>query len=203
MRRLTLLPLLVVLLAFPGMARASRADEARDYVDAISIQVLSVMRAEVRKETKQAKLESIFAGTVDVPWVARFVLGRHWRLATPEQRERYLREYQGFLVSHYASRFTRYSGGSYKILDATEDEEGKVTVAMEIRTPEDRNVTVEYRLHTTADGSFKVFDVVVEGVSLITTQRSEFASVLGNNGLDYLIDQLANRTLSLDERNNS
>ena len=58
---------------------------------------------------------------------------------------------------------------------------------------EGQPILVDYRIHK-VDASFKIFDVVVEGVSLLTTQRTEFSSVLTNKGMDYLINQLAQKT---------
>jgi len=197
-RKLTSLFLLlaVALAPVPSSAAASVA-AAREMMDAIGKQALAVIKSEGSKKQKQTKLEKIFSGNVDIEWVGRFVLGLHWRTATPEQRKRYLKEYEGFLVSHYAGRFAEYTGGSYTILSAVEDEPGQFIVSMKMLSPDNQEVLVDYRLHNTGTGKLQIFDVVVEGVSLITTQRSEFASVVDGKGLDYLTAQLAKRTLEV------
>jgi phospholipid transport system substrate-binding protein len=129
---------------------------------------------------------------VDFPWVGRFVMGRFWREATDEQKSRYLAEYQKFLILHYTSRFTDYTSGTFKVTGDKADGDNEFTVSMQLQSdePNSEPVLVDYRVRK-EDQGFKIFDVIVEGVSLITTQRSEFAAVLNKNGIDYLIGQLA------------
>lgn len=193
----------VLVCALAGLPLAANAvnisvNDARKLVDDVGKQALSVIDdAKLSKPQKKAKLENIFSSNVDIAWVGRFVLGRYWRQAEEPQRKRYLKEYENFLVTHYAGRFADYTGGSYKVTNATEDGDDQFTVTMEMLSPDKQQVNVDYRLHKTDDGKLKMFDVIVEGVSLIATQRSEFASVLSQNNLDYLIEQLSNKTLKI------
>jgi phospholipid transport system substrate-binding protein len=206
MRNITLAVLWFVAAALPAShAFASSTDAARKFVDDVASRALAVIADNsLSKDKKEARLEKIFSSGVDIPWVGRFTLGSAWRVATEAQRRRYLKEYENFWVKHYASRFADLSGGDYKITGASEDEDdpGHYMVSMVMTSAEDhKDVEVDYRVHLTADHQLKIFDVVVEGVSMINTQRSEFASVITNNGLDYLIDQLAHRTLAVSGQN--
>lgn len=178
-------------------AQAAASDDAAKYIQGIGTTALSVITDKANsKQQKQAKLQKIFAESVDFKWVGRFVLGRHWRQATESQRARYLAEYQKFLLLHYTSRFTDYTSGSFKVLSVRDDGDDEFTVATQMQSVEVSNnepVMVDYRVRKEAR-SFKIFDVIVEGVSLLTTQRSEFSSVINNKGLDYLINQLATKS---------
>ena len=122
------------------------------------------------------------------------MLGRFWKQATDDQKSRYLQQYGGFITNHYASRFSDYSSGSFKITGTKDDGNNEFTISMQIQSGESGGnpVLVDYKIRKT-DKNFRIFDIIVEGVSMITTQRSEFASVLSNNGMDYLITQLANK----------
>lgn len=176
---------------------------AKAMVDNVASQTLSIIQnSGYDKAAKQQELERLLMKQVDVKWIARFVLGKYWRQATDAQRNSYTTAYEHFLAKHYAGRFAEYSSGTYKILDAKEDGEGEYTVSMSIRGPgladKPEGVFVDYRLHN-ADGGLKVFDVIVEGVSLITTQRAEFAEVVGDKGIDHLITQLKTRSLNEGE----
>lgn len=172
-------------------------DSAKAYVDATGKRALQIIsNKSLSKAAKKEQLEALFADKVDVEWVGKFVMGRFWRQATPQQRTRYIKEYRDFVVANYAGRFADYSGGSYKITHAQQDGNDSYKVGMEMRSPEGQNVVVNYRMHPVDSGKLKIYDVIVEGVSLITTQRSEFAAVLNNKGIDYLISQLAKRTES-------
>ncbi len=202
----TCLIALVACAAMPFTTASAKAaefttDQARTYVDEVAHQVLNIISVKTTtKATKKTQLEKIFSSHVDMPWVGRFALGRFWRQASDAQRTRYLKEYQSFLLSNYASRFAEYSSGTYKINGATDDGDGQFTVSMEMASNEgSQPVQVEYKLHAGQNNTLQLFDIVVEGVSMIQTQRSEFASVLSQKGLDYLIEQLANKSMPLPD----
>ena len=125
-------------------------------------------------------------------WIGRFVLGRAWASATPEQQQTYLANYRNFIAKNYTSKLNGYSGETYKIGDIREGTGGKYVVELEIVRPGDANVETQYTVRDD-NGAYRITDIVVEGVSLITTQRSEFASVVSRKGLDFLIEQLGKK----------
>ncbi len=168
-------------------------DDARQYVERVGDKALGyVADSKLTKLQKQEKLEKLFSENVDFAWVGRFVMGRFWRQATDEQKKRYLAAYEQFETLHYASRFAEYTSGAFKITGSRDDGEGEFTIHMQIMpgSAQDEPVLVDYRVRS-EKGGFKIFDVIIEGVSMITTQRSEFSSVIGKHGIDYLTDQLA------------
>ncbi len=176
--------------------------DAVTYVSGLADQTLATISNEhLSKRQKQAKLNRLFADNIDFPWVGRFVMGRYWREATGEQKARYLKEYQKFLILHYTSRFTEYTSGDFKVTGSEDDGNGEFTVSMQIssgdQSEDDQPVLVDYRVRR-EDKGFRIFDVIVEGVSMITTQRSEFASVIAKGGIGYLIDQLAAKSKTGD-----
>ncbi len=164
---------------------------AKAFVDHVGGTALSVLQDKSKDEaTKRTELNQLFAQSVDIPYVAKFVLGRYWRTATPEQQQAYMAAYEPFLIQNYVGRVARYSGQTYKLTEAKQTDGGAV-VGMILHTPDGSSpdVIVNYRLNAVGK-SFKVIDIVVEGVSLLNTQRSEFSSVVGNRGMDYLIEAL-------------
>lgn len=198
MIRFFLASLLVVLFSLTSHnASAAPADKASEFITALGNDAIAIMSNKaLSKEAKQTKIEAIFAENVDFEWVAKFAMGRFWRQATDEQKKRYVEAYKNFLIKHYTARFSDYTSGSFKVLNAKETSKGEFVIGMEIMSDE-KNATpvlIDYKLRTDKN-SFKVFDIIVEGVSMITTQRSEFASVLNKNGIDGLISQLQNKTL--------
>lgn len=179
-------------------AHASNTAAASQYIERLGNQALAAISEKgASKQQKQAKLERIFAENVDFKWVGRFVMGRYWRDASEAQKSRYLKEYQKFLILNYTSRFADYTGGNFKVSSTEDqgDDEYKVSMEMSSGKANEEPVYVDYRVRK--EGSnFRIFDVIVEGVSLIATQRSEFGSVLSTNGIDYLINQLAEKAKS-------
>ncbi|MGE0754071.1 MAG: phospholipid-binding protein MlaC [Alphaproteobacteria bacterium] len=198
-RFLSLLCCLSVLVAFVPCFAHANEKQARAYIDSLAEQTLQIIKTDVEKDTKKTQLKSLFARNVDIKWVGKFVMGRYWRKATQEQQTRYLNEYEQFILGHYAERFTEYTSGDYNITGYENSGDGEYLVSMEMINPGKPNeapVLVDYRVRQNGN-NFMVFDVIIEGVSMITTQRSEFASVISRNGIDYLIDQLANKTMKI------
>lgn len=185
----------LVLLAY-SPAQADEAS-AKRFVDGIGQQVIAIIGEEGSQADKQAKLRGIFEQNADFNWIGKFVLGTHWRKATPEQQQAYLANYRSFVVSNYADKFKKYSGQTYKILAVRPLDSGEYLVKMAIQDPNPNNpeIMTDYKIREEA-GSYKIFDIIVEGVSLITTQRSEFDSVVKRKGLDGLIDLLGKRSHS-------
>ena len=144
---------------------------------------------------KQQKLESLFGKSVDIQWVAKFVLGKHWRTASDAQKKAYLKNYKQFVLKNYTSKITDYTGQNYSIKNVRNDGDGEYVLTMELQNTNEPNVLLDYRIRKNGAG-YKIFDIIVEGVSLITTQRSEFSSVVSNKGLDFLIDALAKKAAS-------
>lgn len=189
----------MTLLLMTAPLQAAPVDEASSYIESVANKAVEVISNKtLQKEVKSKKIEQLFKDSVDIDWVGRFVVGRYWRQASEEQKRNYLKEYQGFLTRQYASRFAEYTDGSFKITGAHNDGDDEYTVNMKIKgsAGDETHVAVDYRVRADK-GKFKIFDVIIEGVSMITTQRSEFNSVIGNKGMDYLITQLASKTESM------
>ncbi len=181
-----------------GAVHAKTADDAKSYINNVASEALSIIEKTSDKTAKKKKLEKLFAGSVDLQWVGKFVMGRYWRQASDDQKKRYLQEYERFILHHYTSRFTQYTSGSFEITDARDDGNDEYTVSMSLQDKSKKGeppVFVDYRIRKQGS-SFMIFDVIVEGVSMITTQRSEFASVLAKHDVEHLIDQLAKKSVT-------
>ncbi|MGD8710332.1 MAG: ABC transporter substrate-binding protein [Ectothiorhodospiraceae bacterium] len=136
----------------------------------------------------------------DMELMARFVLGRYWRDATPEQRQRFTRAFHAHIVqtyshalSEYADRivdFAREARIDYRTL---RNDNGRALVRAAISTPEIDTVNIDLRMHR-QDGVWKVFDVQVAGVSILLSYRANIAGELASEGLDGLIARLEKRT---------
>jgi len=187
MRRFLLAVLAIAFGASAAVAADTKAANA--FVDKVASDTLVIVKSADPLPSKQAKLESLFKTNADIPFVAQFVLGRHWRAASPAQQKAYVSAYEPFLMKHYVGRLLKYSGQSYKVANSRQDADGGVVVTMELVDPGKPSVFVDYRLRQEKAG-YKVTDIIVEGVSLLNTQRSEFNSVVNSKGLDYLISAL-------------
>lgn len=131
---------------------------------------------------------------VDFPYTARMTLGRAWTDANPSQREKFTKEMQKLLACTYSTAFASYSGQEIEYQQASWDEKNnEVEIRSRITQDGKPPLPVNYRLHKT-DASWKIYDLVVEGVSLVANYRSTFRQQLQNQDLDGLITDLAARS---------
>lgn len=189
--------LIITLLLCLGFAYGAQASEqaARDFAEKTANEAVEVLSSEKSENAKVGELEKLFVKTVDTDWIGRFVLGKHWRDLDDAQQKSYLKSYQDFLVKHYTANFQEYTKGTqFEITRSKTLKKGQYMVSMDINRPTNpQPVKVDYRLREKS-GKFGIIDIVVEGVSLLNTQRSEFSSVVQRKGVDHLIEQLKSRS---------
>lgn len=184
------------------MSATAQADfpAARQFIDTLGDRVLAVVQDKaITDNAKEDTLRGMFLETMDVDWIGRFVLGQYWRQASEEQKTEYTALYRTFLIKTYVSRFREYTGETFKIIDARQTDPGEYTVYTVIERPKAENVRVDYRVREEGK-SFRVFDIIVEGVSLLATQRSEFGSVIQRQGLEGFLKKLDARVKKLSQQ---
>ncbi|MGB7933412.1 MAG: ABC transporter substrate-binding protein [Gammaproteobacteria bacterium] len=125
--------------------------------------------------------------------MSMWTLGHYWRSATPEQRTRFVAQFRQLLVRSYSHTLMEYRDTKIRYLPllAAPDAQ-RVTVRCEAEPAGGNPVQFAYAMYLTADG-WKVYDVLVEGVSLVTNYRSSFAAIIREQGMDGLIRQLAEK----------
>ncbi|MCD6035296.1 MAG: mlaC [Rickettsiales bacterium] len=174
-------------------AHAASAENARDFVQKLGDKTISVMADKsLNDKEKEKELARLFVLVVDTSSMGKFALGKYWRVATPEQRENYLALYRQFLVGTYIPRFRNYTDQTFTITKAKPESNGIFIVQTEIVRKGNAPILVDYRVQA-GSKDFMITDIVAEGVSLITTQRSEFSSFIAREGLEAFIKQLESR----------
>ena len=124
---------------------------------------------------------------------ARLALGRSWAQATPAQRKQVVSEFRAMLVRTYASAIDAYRGQTLQVMPVRmKPADTDVTVRNRYLRPGAPPVIIEYQMHKTAHG-WKIYDIGVEGVSLVITYRSEFDAVVKQDGIEGLIKRLAEK----------
>ena len=189
-------PLLVLLaMSVPGLASELSAQQlVRD----TSSRMLVAMRAEqgrIEKDTAHLYqlVEQIVLPCFDFRRMSQWVLGRNWRSATPQQREQFVDQFRMLLVRTYSTALLEYADGEIVYLPVAEGSGGKtVTVRTEIDQPGIGVIPVTYSMYP-SDSGWKVYDIAISGVSLVTSYRSTYGSIIRKDGIDRLIAQLAER----------
>jgi phospholipid transport system substrate-binding protein len=123
--------------------------------------------------------------------LSRWVLGKHWRKATPAQREAFMTQFREMLLVTYLRNVTSYRETAVRFLPLrAAPQDDRVVVQAEVEPQGMPVVNVMFRMHR-VDGQWLIYDVAVEGVSLVATHRSGFSQEISRNGLDGLIARLA------------
>jgi phospholipid transport system substrate-binding protein len=124
---------------------------------------------------------------------SRMVLGKHWRTASPQQKEEFKKQFRDLLIRTYASALSKYQNQTIEFKPLRmQPGDKEVTVRSEILQPGGQPIAVDYSLEKTAE-SWKVYDIVIEGVSLVTNYRGQFAEEVKRSGLDGLIQKLSEK----------
>jgi len=182
----------VVLLAGPALA--DDAAEAQAVVRQTVDQVLAVLATEgLSDDQRRQQIEEIAYQRFDFATISRLVLSRKWKRFSPEQREEFIEQFKIQLSKNYGSRITRYEQERVAIRDHRLERNGDVTVRTRIDGGAADGIEVDYRLRRKdreADGPWMVIDVIVEGVSLVSSYRSQFAEVLNHSDPSEVLKQL-------------
>jgi phospholipid transport system substrate-binding protein len=175
------------MLAAPPRA-AAQADPV-SVINQLGVQAIQVLGPSVSPAARVQRFRELFGAYFDIPGIAQFVLGRYWRVATPEQQQQFeglLREY---LAQAYAGRLAQYAGEKFQALNA-QPQGDETVVFSEITRNDGSKIRVEW--HVVNNGGWKITDAYVAGVSMAVTERDEFASVIQQGGgqVQYLLDRL-------------
>lgn len=130
---------------------------------------------------------------IDFEEATRLAVGRAWRQATPEQRKKLVDEFRSMLVRTYSNAIEAYQGQSMKVLPSRfKPGETDVTVRNQYTRAGGKPVQIDYQMRKTPAG-WKIYDITVEGISLVLTYRSEFDAVVKQEGIDGLIKRLGQK----------
>jgi phospholipid transport system substrate-binding protein len=177
----------------------------RDVVEDTSTRMLSALRqnyAALKQDSSQIYklVDQIVLPNFDFELMSRWVLGRAWQQATPEQRRRFTEEFRTLLVRTYAKALLEYANEEVRMLPQPNVDDGdETTVKTEVRLKVGQPIQINYSMHRNPEG-WKVYDVTVDGVSLVTNYRGTFASQIRANGLDAVIADLQQRNGAREQR---
>ena len=196
----------LVALSLLGFSAAVLAIEGPDeLVKRTAEDVLAVVKSD--KDIQAGDQSKIFALAEEkiVPnfnfdKVSRMVLGKNWSKATPEQKTAFQAEFRSLLIRTYATALSKYRNQVIEYKPFRKNGESNVaSVKTLIVQSGGQPVAVDYTLEKQAD-AWKVYDIVIEGVSLVTNYRGQFAQEIRTNGLDSLIKKLGDKNRAAQSR---
>ena len=183
----------VVLLAVGVLVSANAsASDAMAEVKATVDQVLQILKNPEYKSApaqRRQKLRSVIGGHFDFADMSRSALAIHWKSLSEEQRGQFVRLFTSLMEAAYMSRIESYSGQKIEFLREREDSPGYYQVYTSIVQESAQPISVNYRLKQT-DSGWKVYDVLVDGISLVGNYRNQFNRVINSKGYDRLVEQI-------------
>lgn len=167
------------------LINVSTADDARGFVENMTQTGLAFLSDKsLTQAQKTEAFSKLLNKNFDLDAIGKFTIGRYWKQMTPAQQSEYLKLFNDMVVRSYSKRFSDYQGEVVKVTGAREGAKGEAFVESAIENPNGGDpVKVSWRVRQKGD-SMKVIDVVVSGVSMSVTQRSDFASVIQRGGGD-------------------
>ena len=182
-------------LAFTVQAQEIAPDQL---VQKITDEVLAAIKSDKQlaagDKQKALKLaEEKVLPYIDFEQATRLAVGRAWSQASPEQKKRLVSEFRNMLVRTYSNAIEGYQGQTLKVLPSRgEPKSDEATVRTQFVRAGGQPLPIDFQMRKTEKG-WKVFDIAVEGVSLVLTYRSEFDAVVKQEGIDGLIKRLAQK----------
>src|SRR2546423_12523832 len=182
--------------ALPAIAQEQSPEQlVQKLTDDILASVKSDKQLAAGDKQKALKLaEEKVLPYIDFEEATRLAVGRAWAQATPEQKKRLTTEFRNMLVRTYSNAIETYQGQTLKVLPSRgkQDKADDATVRTQFVRAGGQPLPIDFSMRKTEKG-WKVYDITVEGVSLVLTYRSEFDAVVKQEGIDGLIKRLAQK----------
>ena len=153
-------------------------------------EVLAILRDSKRSDAQRRKeLEAIARERFDFETMSRLVMATNWKKLSPAQQTEFVDEFTRFLANDYGGRIERYEQEEVEITGERPEARGDYTIKTRIVGGDNDGALVDYRMRE-REGSWRIIDVVIEGISLVANYRDQFREVAGNGGPVVVIQRL-------------
>lgn len=203
-RTYCLVAVLALGLTLPAATPAAGPDpqQAQDLIDRVTSRMLEVVRdqaehGEIDIQVVRRRIDELVVPRLDFVTMTKLAVGRHWLDATVEQKRALVEAFRELFVRTYTEMLKQYDDQELEMLPLQPGpREDRVTVRSRVIQKGGSKIQIDYGLHYD-DGEWRVYDIVVDGVSLVTTRRATFVSEIREAGIDGLIEELQRK----NERN--
>ena len=182
--------LVTAVFALPDKSAAIAQDSATkpaEFIQGLADQAISVLSDQRGTiDERQQKFRTVLRDDFAMKKIGRFAAGKYWRNMSTEQKRQYQNLFEEWILKTYSIRFGGYSGETVNVLRTFKAGATDVFVRTRIESSKRRSLKVDWRVRR-IDERYKIIDVVVEGVSMLVTQKAEFSAVLQQRGIDGLI----------------
>ena len=194
MKKNLLTAVVAALLCFASVARADvDAVKAEGFIKKTTAEgIEQIINANINQAEKDKRFYALLNNALDLDFIGQFVLGRNWRAATPQQRDQFISVYRDLNIATWSKRFNEFKGKNFVFTGTTPStSKGQIFVNSVVPMDQGEPAKVLWRVRE-KNGTYKIVDIVIEGVSLAQASRSEYTAFIKNNpgGIDALITNL-------------
>ena len=192
--RLNYILLVLLLSILPNLANSAEQDDALSFIQDLGNKAIEMLSDKNLSDSQKiSEFEKLLDFGFEVPLIARYALGKYWRKTPKDKRTQYVNAFRIFIVDSYASRLGQFGGEKFYTSNVRDDGKRGFIVSSLIETPSGQKVKVDWRLKK-INNAFRIYDVIIEGISMVITQRDEFSSIIQRSGgdIDPLITKLKN-----------
>jgi phospholipid transport system substrate-binding protein len=173
---------LVAGIAVAPVAQGAPSKEAETFITNLANAALKDLSDKLPEPELEKRFKALLDKNFDMPRISRFVLGRYWNGASDQEKQDFQNLFEAYVVRAYSIRFSEYSGETVRVTGSRSDNPENVVVASQITQPDGAPpVKVDWIVRKN-DNEFRIADVSVDGVSMVLTQKQEFAAVIERNG---------------------
>ena len=163
-----------------------------DFVQSAVNRASEILKQNISKEEKMEKIELIAEEVVDIKGIAYYSLGSHRKTLSSEKKEEYFKVFKKYFLKSFSSRLAQYSDPKIQVSSEKKlNEKYTIVSSILLATEKTPQVKLDWRIVTKDIHKPLIIDVVIEGVSLARVQREEFNSIIQNNNIDGLINNLS------------
>lgn len=199
MKKLAKLAALAVVFVFSqANAAPLKTNDPKAYAKSIGDSVVTVIKSGKSEEDKFNQLETLFKENVDTDFMGKFAMGRYFKTAKPDLQKKYLSLYRDYVMYSYVPKFKNYASQKVEILSSNPKGKDEFMVKTKLRpeSGEVKEILLDYRVKKTGN-SFKIVDIIGEGVSYITNQRNDFGSALSKITAEDFVNKLEQKVSKL------
>jgi phospholipid transport system substrate-binding protein len=181
----------LILISFFGSEKvyADRIVASQRLVESLYVDLVAASNKDLSSTEQKKELARLFHNYVDISIISRAVLGKRWREATSDQKNKFIEAFKGYVSSKYGKQFSEFRGTTFAILKSRDTQtKAGVLVSTKVFVPGNPPLKVVWQV-SDGSGSLKLIDLRVEGISMLSTERQEFKSKLKKlkGSLDDLI----------------
>lgn len=186
--------LLVLLLVFSPVTVYADESGAVALVENFHKNLLAIMQEadELKFEGRYNSLAPVLESSFDTPLISQVILSRYWGDLSETQQKQFVDLFNRLSISTYASRFSSYSGETFRTTGVEELKRGRLLVKTEMTRQNDKPVKFDYLVHQNA-GNWYIISVIADGINDISLKRAEYVALISSKGFDSLVNEIENK----------